>query len=57
MFRASIKAGESQNKSDLFDGAILEKKVSAIRDRYPTTPIITLSARTGAGLSDWLDTC
>ena len=57
MFRASIKAGESQNKSDLFDGAILEKKVSAIRDRYPTTPIITFSARTGAGLSDWLDTC
>jgi len=45
------------NKSDLFDVAILEKKVSAIRDRYPTTPIITLSARTGAGLSDWLDTC
>jgi G3E family GTPase len=45
------------NKSDLFDVAILEKKVSALRDLYPTTPIITLSAKTGAGLSDWLDTC
>lgn len=45
------------SKSDLYDEASVAQSVREIKDRYPLTPVITLSAKTGAGLPGWLETC
>jgi len=45
------------SKSDLYESTVLDQQVQALRERYPTTPVLSLSATTGAGLSAWLEIC
>lgn len=43
------------NKADLAAPADLEELRSALATQFPDTPILTISAITGAGVDDWLD--
>jgi G3E family GTPase len=42
------------NKQDLLDKAQLDELEQALRDAYPQARLLTMSARTGDGLSAWL---
>jgi G3E family GTPase len=43
------------NKSDLLDGQRRETLEGALKTRYPHTAVVTVSARTGADLEQWLE--
>ena len=42
------------NKSDLFSSSELTILESQLKDRYPQTPVFSMSAKTGAGFEAWL---
>jgi len=42
------------NKSDLVSGADLSSLESQVRERFPETPLFSISAMTGAGFDRWL---
>ena len=43
------------NKMDLIDGAQFETLKGALRERFPRAQILTMSARRGEGIPEWLD--
>ena len=45
------------SKADLLDAATRRERVAALVREYPAARVLTLSGRTGEGLSEWLDIC
>ncbi|MGA2035922.1 MAG: GTP-binding protein, partial [Thermoguttaceae bacterium] len=43
------------NKADLLSGAELAELKASLAERFPDTPLLTMSAMTGAGVDAWLD--
>jgi len=45
------------NKRDLLDSAVERAHIERLQARYPDTKVLSLSAKTGAGLEGWLAHC
>src|SRR5258706_14200564 len=43
------------NKMDLLDNSARTQRLNRLQDRYPQKPLLSLSARSGAGVRAWLD--
>lgn len=56
LYRQQLSEAEiiALNKSDLLDSAELKTKLDVLEDAYPESAILSLSARTEAGVDEWL---
>ncbi|MBI1878780.1 MAG: cobalamin biosynthesis protein [Chloroflexi bacterium] len=57
LYRRQLAEAEviALNKSDLFDPITLDEKRRELQATYPQAQVMSLSARTGAGLAEWLE--
>lgn len=57
IYRKQIEEADALvvNKTDLLSANERQELVAASKEHFPTLPVITMSARTGEGMDNWLD--
>lgn len=57
IYRKQIEEADALvvNKADLLSANDRQELVAAIKEHFPTVPVITMSARSGEGVDEWID--